>query len=337
MTIKPNVSLRSFNTFGIDAKAKSYCNITSISMLKEVLEKQHTNPLFILGGGSNMLLTQDIDALVLHINLKGIEVVSKTEETVIVKAMAGENWHDYVQWCLNQNYGGIENLSLIPGNIGTSPIQNIGAYGVELKDVFVSCEAINIKDQTFKTFSKADCHFGYRESVFKQDLKGQYIITSVNLELTKTNHNLHIDYGAIKNELETLNVTKPSIQDISKAVIAIRQSKLPDPKDIGNSGSFFKNPIISSLHFSELQKNFPDAPFYKISDDEVKVPAGWLIEKAGFKGKRFNNYGVHEKQALVLVNYGNASGKEILELAQLIQTTIKQLFNIIIETEVNII
>ncbi len=337
MTLKNNVSLKPFNTFGIDVKATSFCNITSITMLKNVITDEHSNALFILGGGSNMLLTQDIDALVLHINLKGIEVVNETEDLVIVKAMAGENWHEFVLWCLERDYGGVENLSLIPGNIGTTPIQNIGAYGVELKDAFLSCEAINIKDQSFKTFSKTDCNFGYRESIFKQELKGQYIITSVNLQLSKTTHQLHMDYGAIKNELEASKIVNPTIQDISKAIIAIRQSKLPDPKEIGNSGSFFKNPIISTTTFKQLQLNFPDAPSYKISDAEIKIPAGWLIEKAGFKGKRFNDYGVHEKQALVLVNYGNASGKDIFTLAKLIQKTVKRLFNITIETEVNII
>ena len=337
MTLKSNVSLKPFNTFGIDAKAKSFCNVTSIKMLETVLKEQQPYPLFILGGGSNMLLTQDIDALVLHINLKGIEVISETEDTVVVQAMAGENWHQFVLWCLEHNYGGVENLSLIPGNVGTAPIQNIGAYGVELKDVFLNCEAINVNDLSFKTFSKTDCNFDYRESVFKQELKGQYIITSVSLQLTKTKHQMHMDYGSIKNELEASKVINPTIQDISKAVIAIRQSKLPDPKEIGNSGSFFKNPIISLEEFIQLQKLFPEAPSYKISDDDFKVPAGWLIEKAGFKGKRFNDYGVHDKQALVLVNYGNASGKDIFELAKLIQKTVKRIFNISIETEVNII
>lgn len=337
MTIANNVSLKLFNTFGIDAKAESFCNITSVQELHNVLREQYTNPLFILGGGSNMLLTKDVNALVLHINLKGIQVISETENAVVIKAMAGENWHEFVLWCLQHNYGGIENLSLIPGNIGTAPIQNIGAYGVELKDVFLSCEAIHIKDKSVRTFSKTDCNFGYRESVFKQELKGDYIITSVNLQLTKNTHHLRIDYGAIKNELEVSKIANPTIQDISKAVIAIRQSKLPDPKEIGNSGSFFKNPIISTKQFNQLKTNFPDAPFYKISDEEVKVPAGWLIEKTGFKGKRFNDYGVHNKQALVLVNYGNASGKDIFELAKLIQKTVNRIFNITIETEVNII
>ncbi|WP_299106443.1 UDP-N-acetylmuramate dehydrogenase [uncultured Winogradskyella sp.] len=337
MNIIKNASLKQFNTFGIDAKAQSYCDVSSIKELHNVLKEYHSNPLFILGGGSNMLLTKDIEALVLHINLKGIEVVSSTENTVVIKAMAGENWHNFVLWCLEYNYGGIENLSLIPGNIGTAPIQNIGAYGVELKDVFLSCEAINIDDQTKRTFTKSDCNFGYRESIFKQELKGQYIITSVNIELTKNNHQLHTGYGVITNELEVNGIKTPTIQNISDAVIAIRQSKLPDPKEIGNSGSFFKNPIITAEAFADLELNFPEVPSYKISESAVKIPAGWLIEKAGFKGKRINNYGVHNKQALVLVNYGNATGKEIFELAQLIQLTVKRIFNIEIEMEVNTI
>ncbi len=337
MTVEKNVSLKSHNTFGIDAKATSYCNISTVEELKSILKKQHQNPFFILGGGSNMLLTKDIEALVLHINLKGIKVVNETDDKVVIQAMAGENWHDFVLWCLDKNYGGIENLSLIPGNVGTAPIQNIGAYGVELKDIFVSCEAINVENQTLRVFTKEDCQFDYRESVFKQKLKGKYIITSVNFELTKTNHNLHMDYGAIKEQLSASGVKKPTITDISEAVIAIRQSKLPDPKEIGNSGSFFKNPIVSKEKFEKLQENFPKVPFYKISEDSIKVPAGWLIEKAGFKGNRFNDYGVHNKQALVLVNYGSAKGKDIYNLALLIKKTIKRIFDIEIETEVNII
>ncbi|WP_412560083.1 UDP-N-acetylmuramate dehydrogenase [Winogradskyella sp. MIT101101] len=337
MTIEKNVSLKPFNTFGIDAKATSYCNISTVEELKSILEQQYQNPFFILGGGSNMLLTKDIEALVLHINLKGITVESETDDKVIVKAMAGENWHDFVLWCLDHNYGGIENLSLIPGNVGTAPIQNIGAYGVELKDVFVSCEAMHVESQTLKTFTKEDCKFDYRESIFKQELKGKYIITSVNFELSKTSHKLHMDYGAIKDQLKLSGVTNPTISDVSEAVIAIRQSKLPDPKEIGNSGSFFKNPIISKAQFEKLKKNFPEVPSYKVSDESIKVPAGWLIEKAGFKGKRFNDYGVHNKQALVLVNYGNAKGSDIYDMALLIKKTIKRIFDISIETEVNII
>ncbi|MCB0398628.1 MAG: UDP-N-acetylmuramate dehydrogenase [Winogradskyella sp.] len=337
MVIEYNVSLQPFNTFGINAEAKKYCNITNETTLTEVLKTKKNQPLFILGGGSNMLLTKDIEALVLHINLKGIEVVNETDDAVFVRAKAGENWHQFVLWCLERNYGGIENLSLIPGNVGTSPIQNIGAYGVELKDVFESCEAIGVNDQEKRIFTKADCKFGYRESVFKQELKDEYIITSVTFKLTKSNHILHTDYGAIKQQLEAFNITEPTIKDVSNAVIAIRQSKLPDPKEIGNSGSFFKNPVISIDQFKKLQANFLEVPSYKVSDDLVKVPAGWLIEQAGFKGKRFYDYGVHNEQALVLVNYGNAKGSDIYELAQLIQKTINRIFDISIETEVNII
>ncbi|WP_422107473.1 UDP-N-acetylmuramate dehydrogenase [Winogradskyella sp.] len=337
MTLRKNVSLKSYNTFGIDVKAHLFCDISTIEALKYHLAAQHGNPLFILGGGSNMLLTKDIEALVFHINLKGIEIISETDDKVIVKAMAGENWHEFVLWCLKHNYAGIENLSLIPGNVGTAPIQNIGAYGVELKDVFLSCDAVDIQNQDTRTFTKADCKFGYRDSVFKQELKGQYIITSVTLELEKTNHKLHMDYGAIKQQLNDSGIVKPTIKDISDAVIAIRQSKLPDPKKIGNSGSFFKNPVISIDQFKKLQNSFPQVPSYKVSEEMIKVPAGWLIEKAGFKGKRFNDYGVHNKQALVLVNYGDANGSDIHELALLIQKTIKRIFDITIETEVNII
>ena len=337
MIITKNVSLKSFNTFGIDVKAKRFCSVTNLEDLKHVLKAHHTNALFVLGGGSNMLLTKDIESLVIHVNLKGIEIIKETESKVIIKANAGENWHQLVMWCIARGYGGIENLSLIPGNVGTAPIQNIGAYGVELKDVFVSCEAIRIKDQSISVFNNSDCEFGYRDSIFKRHLKDQHIITSVNLELTKKHHRLRIDYGAIKNQLEITGVKTPSIKDISDAVIAIRQSKLPDPKEIGNSGSFFKNPIIHTEQFEALKIQFPNIPHYVVSETEIKVPAGWLIETAGFKGKRFDNYGVHDKQALVLVNYDNANGNCIYELALLIKATVKRLFHIDIEMEVNII
>lgn len=337
MNIQENVSLKPFNTFGIDVKAKRYVNIDSIKVLKHVLNSEISKSFFILGGGSNMLLTKDIDALVLHLNLKGISVVEESQDHVIIQAKAGENWHEFVLFCLTNNYGGVENMSLIPGNIGTAPIQNIGAYGVELKDVFHSCKAINVITQKETTFYKTDCNFGYRESVFKQGLKGKFIITSVNLKLTKNHHKLSLDYGTIKNQLANSNIKNPTIKDISNAVIAIRQSKLPDPKEIGNSGSFFKNPVISKLDFLKLKESFPNVPHYMLSDSEIKVPAGWLIEKAGFKGKRFGDYGVHNKQALVLVNFGDALGKDISDLAKLIQKTVERLFNIKIDTEVNII
>ncbi|GAA4963242.1 UDP-N-acetylmuramate dehydrogenase [Algibacter aquimarinus] len=337
MQILENISLKPYNTFGIDVQAKHFVSIDNIDDLKTILNHpDYTNKL-ILGGGSNMLLTKDQNTLVTHINLKGISIISEDDDFAIVKAYAGENWHEFVLWCLENNFGGIENMSLIPGNVGTAPIQNIGAYGVELKDTFLSCEALSVDTITLKTFDKDECNFGYRNSIFKQEAKGKFIITSVTFKLTKRNHKLNINYGTIASELEKKEIKNPTIQDISKAVIFIRESKLPNPKDIGNSGSFFKNPVISKEQFNVLEKQFKNIPNYPVSESEVKVPAGWLIEKAGFKGKRIGNYGVHKKQALVLVNYGNAKGDDILNLSKLIQKTVKRLFDISIEAEVNIL
>lgn len=337
MQILHNISLKPYNTFGIDAIAKHFVSITNLKDLKAILSLEDYPNKLILGGGSNMLLTKNQDTLVTHINIKGISIIFQDDDFVEVKANAGENWHEFVLWCLKNDFGGIENLSLIPGNVGTAPIQNIGAYGIELKDVFMSCEAISLASKKIKSFNKDDCNFGYRNSIFKQEAKGKYIITSVTFKLTKHNHKLNINYGTIASELTEKGIKNPTIQDISKAVITIRESKLPNPKEIGNSGSFFKNPIIPKTQYNSLLKNFNDAPSYPISEQEVKVPAGWLIEKAGFKGKRFGNYGVHKKQALVLVNYGNAKGEDILNLSKLIQKTVKKLFNISIEAEVNIL
>jgi len=276
MLIKKNISLKHLNTFGMDVKAKEFASVGSELDLAKVLAINSSN-LLVLGGGSNMLLTEDQDALVLHINIKGIEVVSIFENNIRVKVAAGENWHDFVSWSLKKNYGGIENLSLIPGNVGTAPIQNIGAYGVELKDVFISCEAMDIKTQEQRTFVKDDCNFGYRNSIFKEELKDQYIITSVIFELSTLHHKLKKNYGTIENELKNIGIDNPTIQDISKAVISIRNSKLPNPKVIGNSGSFFKNPIISIERFKVLKNKFPKIPHYKFTEISVKVPAGWLI------------------------------------------------------------
>ena len=337
MQIQNNISLKPYNTFGIDVKAKHFVSVTSVEELKTIFSSERYPQKFILGGGSNMLLTKDIDALVIHLNLKGKQVISKTESTVLVEANAGENWHEFVLWTLDNDFGGLENLSLIPGNVGTSPIQNIGAYGVELKDTFVSCKALKLDTLEIETFTNEACEFEYRNSIFKQHAKGQYIILSVVFKLSTKSHTLHTNYGAITSELEKISVAQPTIQDVSKAVISIRESKLPNPKEIGNSGSFFKNPIISKAAFLKLQSNFPDAPHYIVSESEVKIPAGWLIEHAGFKGKTFGNYGVHKKQALVLVNYGDAKGSDILKLSQLIQDTVARIFNIQIEAEVNII
>ncbi len=337
MKILENISLKNYNTFGIDAKARFFTEATSLLQLQKVLELKAYPEKFILSGGSNILLTKDIDALVVHINLKGISIGKETDKHVFVKAMAGENWHELVLWALDNDFGGIENLSLIPGNTGTAPIQNIGAYGVELKDVFHCCTAMEIQTGELVEFDNAACQFEYRNSVFKQKAKGKYIITSVTLRLTKTGHELNTNYGAIENELKESGIVYPTIQDISKAVISIRKSKLPDPKEIGNSGSFFKNPIISKKSFTKLRKDHPNIPFYELPDNQIKIPAGWLIEQSGFKGKRYGDAGVHDRQALVLVNHGNAKGEEILDLAMKIRDTVKKMFNIQIDPEVNII
>lgn len=337
MQIIENKNLKQLNTFGVNAFAKHFVEVNTVEELREALKDNRFPDKFILGGGSNMLLTKDIEGLVIHINLKGISIDFEDENSVHLKVMAGENWHQLVLNCLENNYGGIENLSLIPGNTGTAPIQNIGAYGVELKDVFVSCEAINVESGKHKTFSLEKCDFGYRSSVFKTIEKGNYIITSVTLQLTKKDHNLNTGYGAIQDELTKMQVTHPTIQDVSKAVIAIRQSKLPDPKELGNSGSFFKNPVVDKASFENFLARFPEAPYYKVSENAYKIPAGWLIELAGFKGKRFGDAGVHENQALVLVNYGNASGGEILELSKKIRQSVLNKFGIAIEPEVNVI
>ena len=337
MTIQENISLKPFNTFGINANARFFCEITSLEELREALSLDGYPEKIILSGGSNMLITQDLDALVLYIHIKGIEIEQEGTYHVLIKVMAGENWHEMVLWTLDHNYGGLENLSLIPGFTGTAPIQNIGAYGVELKDCFISCEAMDTDTLELKTFTKDQCKFGYRDSYFKNEGKGKYIITSVKFKLTTKDHRLNTSYGAIETEMEQQQVVNPTIKDVSNAVVAIRKSKLPDPKELGNSGSFFKNPVLTKKEFDLFIKHNPEAHYYKVSDKEYKVPAGWLIEQSGFKGKRFGDAGVHKNQALVLVNYGNASGKEIIELAQTIQKKIWDNFQIEIVPEVNII
>ncbi|MFX0557325.1 UDP-N-acetylmuramate dehydrogenase [Maribacter sp. CXY002] len=337
MQILENFSLKYHNTFGIDAKAKFFVEINSVEDLKSILQKKEYPNKLILGGGSNLLIIEDIDALVIYINIKGIQVLSKTDDTVLIKVMAGENWHEMVLWTLERDFGGLENMSLIPGKTGTAPVQNIGAYGVELKDCFVACEAMEINTQAIRAFSKTDCDFGYRQSYFKNEGKDKFAIISVTFELTVKNHIISSSYGAIEEELLKKGIQDPSIKDISNAVVAIRNSKLPNPKELGNSGSFFKNPMLTKEDFEIFTNKNPEAPFYKISDDEYKIPAGWLIEQCGYKGKRFGDAGVHTKQALVLVNYGNATGKEILELADNIMKEVKLKFNINITPEVNLI
>jgi UDP-N-acetylmuramate dehydrogenase len=333
--IKHNVSLKSYNTFGIEVQTSSFVEVGSIDELKEVL-KNNSKELLILGGGSNMLFTKDFDGLLIKNNIKGIEVVEENEDEIILKVGSGEVWRDFVMYCVSSNYAGLENLSLIPGTVGAGPMQNIGAYGVEVKDVIVSVEAFNLQDYSIRSFSTIECEFDYRSSIFKTSQKGKYFITAVVFQLSKKPR-INSSYGAIEDELKKMGVVHPSIQDVSRAVINIRQSKLPDPKEIGNSGSFFKNPVVDINKKNELLLKYPSMPYYLQKDGTFKIAAGWLIETAGWKGKRIDNYGVHEKQALVLVNYGGASGNEIYNLSEQIIDSIKTRFGIELEREVNII
>jgi UDP-N-acetylmuramate dehydrogenase len=335
LNIKENISLKKYNTFGISVFAKRFISVDSVYELQQVLKVE--KDFFLISGGSNMLLTRDIEKLVIHINTKGISIDKEDDNFVYLTVNSGENWHDFVLWCVSQNYGGIENLSLIPGNVGTCPIQNIGAYGVEVKDTITVVEGLEVASGKILTFSNKDCKFGYRNSIFKNTHKGKIIITSVGFKLTKKNHQLNTSYGAIETHLISNKITNPTLKDISDAVISIRKSKLPDPKEIGNSGSFFKNPVIPMSQFLKLKKEHPTIPSYLVSDTEIKVPAGWLIEQSGFKGKRFGDAGVHHKQALVIVNYRNASGQDIYELAKKIKQTVQKKFKISLEIEVNII
>ena len=338
--IQHHFQLKEHNTFGISAFAKAYIPAATMQQLKEAVSYYHDEELFVLGGGSNMLLINDIERPIVHVLLKGIDIQEQNQGKVKLKVMAGENWHGLVMYCIQNNLAGIENLALIPGNAGTSPIQNIGAYGVELKDTFHSCDVLEIATGQEETLTKEDCKFGYRDSIFKNAALGKYIITSITLELTDLNSNddyeLKTNYGAIQEEMDQLP-GENSISKVAQAVINIRTNKLPDPKVIGNSGSFFKNPIISRASYDDLVRMHPQMPFYEVSDDQVKVPAGWLIDKSGFKGKRYGDAGVHDRQALVLVNHGKATGKEILEVAKKIQEAVHIRFGISIETEVNLI
>lgn len=332
--IQQNISLKEFNTFGIDVKAKAFARFSSIDELKSILNENENLPLFILGGGSNILFTKDVDALVLKNEIAGLEIIDETSETVTLKVGAGVVWHDFVLYTIENGWSGVENMSLIPGNVGASPMQNIGAYGVEIKDVFSYLEAFNLETKEIEIIDAATCKFGYRESIFKRDAKGKYIISAVVFQLNKT-PDFKTNYGAIQTELEKNN-TPLSIRAISDAVIAIRQSKLPNPKELGNAGSFFKNPVISNDVFNVLVSKFPAIPNYPQDNGGVKLAAGWLIEQAGWKGKRIGNVGMHEKQALVLVNYGGATGEELLAHSQKVIDSVKELFDVELEREVNI-
>ncbi|MCX8531709.1 UDP-N-acetylmuramate dehydrogenase [Chryseobacterium luquanense] len=337
--MKENFSLKPFNTFGVEAKAKYFIEINSVEGLIETLQNSNFKklPLLFLGGGSNLLFTQDFDGLAIKLDLKGISEEVLNENEVLVTTKAGENWHEFVLFCLNKNYGGLENLSLIPGNVGTSPMQNIGAYGTEIKDIFVDCKVLNLETLEAETFDLEKCRFGYRDSIFKQEGKGKYVILEVRFKLTKENHLIKTEYGAIQSELENLGIKNPTIQDVSKAVINIRQSKLPDPKQIGNAGSFFKNPTIPLVQFENLKEQFPNIQGYP-NGEFVKVPAGWLIEQCGWKGKQIGNVASHQLQALVIVNAtGHATGKEIFDFSTMIIDSVKEKFGIELEREVNIL
>jgi UDP-N-acetylmuramate dehydrogenase len=354
MTVQENISLKKYNTFGIDVFAKYFASFNSVGEINELLEFKEPSTFnlqpstLILGGGSNILFTNNFDGIVLKNEIKGIEIVGEDNDHVYVKAGAGESWHQFVMYCIANNLAGIENLSLIPGNVGASPMQNIGAYGVEIKDVFHSLNAFHLKERTMTSFNLGDCAFGYRESVFKKKLKYQFIITDVTYRLNKKPV-FNTSYGAIEQELEKMGVQELTIKAISDAVINIRSSKLPDPAVIGNAGSFFKNPEISSHEFDELKRKYPLIVGYHLPNDKVKLAAGWLIEQCGpptgpggqdavsWKGYRNGDAGCHAKQALVLVNYGNAGGNEIFALSESIIKSVQQKFAVELEREVNII
>lgn len=338
MNIIENYSLKLYNTFGVDAKADFFVDANNITELKKALvfRRQKDLPILFIGGGSNMLFVNDFKGLALKLNLKGIEVVNEDEDFVYIKAQGSENWHQFIQWTLTQDFGGLENLSLIPGNVGTAPIQNIGAYGLEAKDTIVEVQALSLETGDERIFTNEECQFGYRESIFKNELRGQYVLVAVTFKLTKRNHQLKTSYGAIQKELEGEGIANPTIQDVSAAVVRIRESKLPDPAQIGNSGSFFKNPVISKDDFEKVLTQHPNIVNYP-AENGVKLAAGWLIEQAGWKGKRFGDAGVHDKQALVLVNHGNATGKEIYDLSENIIQDIKTKFGVTLEREVNMI
>ena len=339
MNIQENYSLKNHNTFGVEVSAKYFAEIKSLDQLTQILRNTSVQKfkMLFLGGGSNVLFTQDFDGVVLQLNLKGISEKILNDNEVLVTSQAGENWHEFVQFCLDKDYGGLENLSLIPGNVGTSPMQNIGAYGTEIKDTFVSCKVLNLETLVVEEFNHEKCNFGYRESIFKREGKEKYVILEVTFKLTRKEHLIKTEYGAIQSELKNLGIENPTIQEVSQAVINIRQSKLPDPKVIGNAGSFFKNPSISMEQFLEVQKIDPEMPNYP-QGDLVKVPAGWLIEQCGWKGKQIGNVASHELQSLVIVNKtGLASGKEIYDFSTMIIESVKEKFGIELEREVNII
>lgn len=338
MEIQENYSLKNLNSFGLDVQCDRYCKVTSNAEIKSLLSQMSIAPLpkLVLGGGSNMLFTGNFKGLIIHNCIEGICVKAEDNDFIWITGGGGVNWHSFVMYCVDHGFGGIENLSLIPGCVGAAPIQNIGAYGIEIKDTFSELTAIDLKDGSIHKFNNEQCRFGYRDSIFKREGKNKYIIIDVTFRLTK-HPKINVSYGAITSQLQETGIIEPTIKDVSNAVIAIRQSKLPDPKVIGNAGSFFKNPEITTVQFEMLKNNYVDIVGYKTSDNMIKVAAGWLIEKSGWKGKRVGNTGMHDKQALVLVNHGNATGSELIEHAKRVQQSVKEKFNIELEMEVNII
>ena len=344
MELEKNVSLQHLHTFHSPVRTRYFLKVASLEELHAALEmyqdlckKEPDLPLLILGGGSNVVFSGDYKGLTIALGLKGIAVEHTTEEQVLLRVQAGEVWQDLVEYTLRHNWGGLENLSLIPGNVGTSPMQNIGAYGVEIKDVFERCTVLDLRTREIKTLTNSQCEFGYRESIFKRKAKGQYIILEVFFCLTRRNHPLKISYGAIASELEAMGVVTPTIQQVAQAVVRIRKSKLPDPNILGNAGSFFKNPTVESNVFSALTRQFPTIPSYP-QPQGVKIPAGWLIEQCGWKGRRIGNVACHHLQALVLVNAtGAATGEEIYAFSQEIIDSVESKFGITLEREVNII
>lgn len=335
MLISKDVSLKPYNTFGMDAKAEALIRIEKTADIKEAV-RRGLSPLWILGGGSNVLITHDLTGYVLKNEIKGINVLHETDENLTVEAGAGEVWHDFVTWAIAHDLGGVENLALIPGTVGAAPIQNIGAYGIEQDSVFHSLKAIDLTDGNEISFSKAECSFGYRDSVFKNKFKGRFFITHVAYTLHNKGHKINTSYGAIREHLEAKGILKPSIAQVAGAVMDIRRSKLPDPSQIGNAGSFFKNPVIEESLFMQLKSDYPEIPSYPAGKGFVKIPAGWLIEKTGFKGLRRGEIGVHKNQALVLVNYGDGTGKEVVDLSEDIRNSVLNKFRVSIEPEVNI-
>ncbi|MDR9365197.1 MAG: UDP-N-acetylmuramate dehydrogenase [Balneolaceae bacterium] len=336
---KTGVDLTSFNTLGVSAVANKFVDVECPEDLIELYESgffEHDRP-FVLGGGSNILFLENPGQPIVKVSIKGKDIIEDSSGSLKVKVGAGENWHEFVTWAVENNYGGVENLALIPGTVGAAPIQNIGAYGVELDEVFDSLELFDMRDGIFKTFQKEECRFGYRDSIFKQALKGVVIVTRVTLNLSTDNHKIEDSYKSLQSYLSEKGIIEPSIKDIYEAVIDIRRSKLPDPNLIGNAGSFFKNPIINRKQFEELHKRYDEMPFYELNDQEIKIPAAWLIEKTGWKGKRIGDVGTYKNQALVIVNHGNATGSEIFSFSKKIQHSVFEEFGIELVPEVNIV